>query len=77
MVKIRKWYNHSLQKWFKEIRAFDSRGIFILDQSHLVVPDNSNYVDSVKMPVDVHGQYYANLGELTKEQKRALKYPWE
>ena len=72
--KIKKWYNHSLQNWFKEVRAFDSRGIFILDQSHLVVPDNPNYVDSVKMPVDVHGQYYANLSELTDEQKRALKY---
>ena len=47
----------SILKFF----AFDSKGIFILDQSHLVVPDNRNYVD--------YGQYYANLGELTKEHR--------
>ena len=73
-VEIRKWYGHDLQKWFREQRTFDHRGIFVLDQSHLVVPDNKNYKNTVKMPVDEHGQLYQNLGSLTYEQKQGLVY---
>ena len=71
---IRDWYREDLQSWFRIQRAFDHHGIFILDQTHLVVPDNENYVDAVKMPVDEHGQLYKNLDSLTNEQKRALVY---
>lgn len=71
---IRHWYKDDLQKWFQGQRAFDHRGIFVLDQSHLVVPDNENYKNAVKMPVDEHGQLYSNLGSLTPEQKQGLIY---
>lgn len=73
-VEIREWYRADLQKWFREQRTFDHRGIFVLDQSHLVVPDNENYKNAVKMPVDEHGQLYSNLSALTAEQKRGLIY---
>lgn len=73
-VEIRQWYRDDLQKWFREQHTFDHRGIFILDQSHLVVPDNESYTDAVKMPVDEHGQWYPNVGTLTPEQKRGLVY---
>ena len=72
--EIRTWYHSDLQSWFRIQKAFDHHGIFILDQTHLVVPDNKNYVDAVKMPVDEHGQLYKNLSSLTAEQKRALIY---
>ncbi len=72
--EIRQWYRNELQTWFRQQRTFDHRGIFILDQSHLVVPDNKNYKDAVKMPVDEHGQLYANIGSLTTEQKQGLIY---
>jgi Transposase DDE domain len=71
---IRDWYREDLQSWFRVQKAFDHQGIFILDQSHLVVPDNENYVNAVKMPVDEHGQRYPNQDSLTNEQKRALIY---
>jgi len=71
---IRQWYHTDLQRWFKTKKAFHHTGLFILDQSHLVVPDNENYKGAVKMPVDEHGQLYSNLGTLTKEQKRSLVY---
>lgn len=71
---IRDWYRDDLQSWFRVQRAFDHHGVFILDQSHLVVPDNENYINSVRMPVDEHGQLYRHLDELTDEQKRALVY---
>lgn len=72
--EIRHWYKNDLQKWFQGQRAFDHRGIFVLDQSHLVVPDNKNYKDAVKMPVDEHGQLYSNPSSLTPEQKQGLVY---
>ncbi len=71
---IQTWYVTHMQGWFKQQRAFDHQGIFILDQSHLVVPDNKNYKEAVKMPVDSHGQLYPNLGFLSEEQRKALIY---
>lgn len=71
---IREWYHQDLQSWFRIQKAFDHHGIFILDQSHLVVPDNDKYIGAVKMPVDEHGQLYKNLCTLTDEQKQALAY---
>ena len=72
--EIRDWYNESLQGWFRGKKAFNSDGLFILDQTHLVVPDNSNYKGAVRMPVDEHGQRYPNYTGLTAEQKKALNY---
>ena len=71
---IRNWYNIELQTWFRQQRAFDGKGLFVLDQSHLVVPGNENYQDAVRMPVDEHGQLYKNLKNLSDEQKKALIY---
>jgi hypothetical protein len=72
--EIRAWYVKDLQRWFQSQRIFDSKGIFILDQSHLVVPDNPNYKEAVKMPVDEHGQLYSSLSRLTKEERHGLIY---
>ena len=71
---IRDWYHGDCQRWFHSQHAFGQHGLFILDQSHLVVPDNENYSGAVKMPVDEHGQLYRHLPSLTKEQKKALPY---
>lgn len=72
--EIRLWYRKDLQTWFSMHNAFNRKGIFILDQSHLVVPDNPNYKEAVKMPVDEHGQLYPMLHKLSKEEKRLLVY---
>lgn len=72
--KICDWYSIQAQGWFRSQKVFDAKGLFILDQSRLVVPDNPNYSGAVKMPVDEHGQLYKNLKKLTNEQKRALIY---
>ena len=72
--EIRIWHNVEMQSWFKKMRCFNQKGIFILDESKLVVPNNENYEDAVKMPVDVHGQLYKNLEHLSAEQKKGLVY---
>jgi hypothetical protein len=55
--KQRRWYNREAPQFFRSHRGFDKRGIFVLDQKHLVVPDNPHYVDGARMPVDEHGQW--------------------
>lgn len=72
--KTRQWFNEDIQSWFHAKRAFDSKGIFILDQSHLVVPHNKNYKNAVRMPVDHFGQLYKNYSYLSPEQKRILPH---
>jgi hypothetical protein len=73
-LAMRRWHNQELQGWFRSKRAFQKEGIFVLDQTLIVVPDNPNYDDAVRMPVDEHGKRYKNLDEFSTEQKAALKY---
>jgi hypothetical protein len=54
--------------------CFDDEGVFILDQSHLVVPRNKHYEEAAYMPVDEHGQRYPGLDEMTDEEKKTLRY---
>ncbi len=72
--EIRDWYNESFQGFLRARKVYDAKGLFVLDQSHLVVPNNANYQDAVRMPVDEHGQRYKNLDTLTDEHKRTLVY---
>ncbi len=72
-LKLRDWHNNDVQRFIRRNRGFDKHGIFLLDQSHVVVPDNDNYKDAVKMPVDEHGQLI-DMSRMTKEQKKVVKY---
>jgi len=69
----RHWHNTDLQSFFHRHRGFDKHGIFVLDQTHLVVPENPNYVDVARMPMDEHGQRI-DMSEMSEEQKRAVRY---
>jgi len=72
-LALRNWYNDAVVSTMRTHRAFDKHGIFVLDQTHLVVPDNSHYEESVYMPVDEHGQRI-NMSNMTEEQKKAVRY---
>ena len=72
--EVRNWFNRDIQDWFRIRKTYDKNGLFILDQSHLVVPKNNKYKDAVYMPVDEHGQRYKNLGQLSEDQKKSLPY---
>lgn len=76
-IEIRSWYNQKVQPWFRTQsfkKVFDPKGIFILDQTHIVVPDNPNYAGAKRMPVDRYGQWYYGYDKLTDEQKKTLKH---
>jgi len=67
----RHWYNNEVIKFFRHNRAFDKWGIFVLDQTHVVVPDNPHYTGAVRMRVDEYGHRY-DTERLTEEQQKAL-----
>lgn len=71
--EINKWYNGPVIKFLRHNRAIDKKGIFLLDQTHLVVPDNEEYVGAEKALVDEHGQRI-DTTEMTDEQKKGLKW---
>lgn len=71
--KLRDWHNKEVQQFIKKNRGFDKHGIFLLDQTHIVVPDNKNYEGAVRMPVDEHGQLI-DMSGMSKEQKKGVKY---
>ncbi len=71
---IRDWFSSDVQQWFLKNNGFDSEGVFILDQSHLVVPNNEHYKDAKLMPVDEHGQLYKGTKEEIKNYRWHLCY---
>jgi hypothetical protein len=71
LSQVRHWYNTEIQRWFRSKKSFHRDGIFILDQTKLVVPKNSNYEDACMMPVDEYGHFYNTHG-LSAEQSNAL-----
>lgn len=66
---LREWHNHSIQKWFKNNKVFDKDGIFILDQTKIVVPKNENYQDATYLPVDEFGHFYPGYASLSDDEK--------
>jgi len=70
---LREWYSRDVVKFYRHNRAFDKHGIFVLEQTHIVVPENKNYADAVCFPVDEGGQRI-DTEKLSEEQRKAVKY---
>ena len=66
------WYNEKVIRFIRHNRGIDKEGIFLLDQTHLVVPDNTNYKGAEWALVDEHGQRI-DTSKMTDEQIKALK----
>lgn len=68
------WFHGPVLAWFRRKRAFAKSRIFALDSTYIVVPDNPNYQNTGRMPLDDHNQPMATEG-LSEEEKRRL--PWK
>jgi len=71
--KLRRWYNRDFCKFMRRKRAFDKSGIFLLDQSHIVVPkNNKNYTGVDYLLVDEFG-HRIDTTAMSNEAKKTLK----
>lgn len=70
--ELNRWHNEKVIKFIQHNRGIDKQGLFLLDQTHLVVPDNVNYQGAEWALVDEHGQRI-DTSEMTEEQKKGLK----
>lgn len=73
--ELNRWHNEKVIKILHHNRAFDKRGIYIIDQTHIVVPDNENYKNAELARVDEHGQRI-DVSDMTEEQKKGIKPRW-
>jgi hypothetical protein len=71
VASLRDWYGGAVAATLRKHRAFDKHGIFVLDQTHLVVPDNPHYEETAFMPVDEHGQLI-DMSNMSEEQKKGV-----
>ena len=73
--ELNKWYNEKIIKLFHHHRGIDKNGLFILDITHIVVPDNKNYKGAELARVDEHGQRI-DVSDMTEEEKKGVKPRW-
>jgi len=70
--ELNRWYNEKVIRFIRHNRGIDKEGIFLLDQTHLVVPENSNYKGATWALVDEHGQRIDTSG-MTEKQRKGIK----
>lgn len=64
--RLEAWYGTDVARYFKDQRAYDPEGIFILDGTYLFVPDNEHYEGSKRGWFDEHNH------KISKEEREAL-----
>ena len=64
--RLEHWYGTEVARYFKDQRAYDPEGIFIVDGSYLFVPDNEHYEHSKIAVFDEHNH------PISKEEQKKL-----
>ncbi len=74
--RLEHWYGTEVARYFKDQRAYDPEGIFIVDGSYLFVPDNEHYEHSKVAIFDEHNHPISEEEEkkLTPAQKRRCRF---
>jgi len=68
--KLQSWFNRDVVGIFKQHHIFDPEGLFIGDDSYLVVPDNEKYEGSVRLLFDEHNHPVDSKNLTAKERAR-------
>jgi len=71
--KLERWYNEEVSRWYRRKRGFLKEGVFILDPTYLVLPDNPNYRRAARMPLDEKGNI-RSVRSLSEEERKRVKY---
>lgn len=69
----RRWYNQDFVRFLRHNRAFDKHGIFLLDQSRIVVPDNPHYQGVERLPVNEFG-HLIDTSAMSPEARKTLRH---
>lgn len=67
-----RWYNGKLSKFLSSKRVILKEGIFILDGSVIILPDNKNYENAQYLPLDSH-KNYVNVEEIPLNEAKKFK----
>ena len=67
------WNNTGVVKFFSKKRAILKEGIFLLDGSYIILPNNSNYKQAEWVPLDSH-KNYVDVDRLPEEEAKKFKY---
>jgi hypothetical protein len=72
--KVEQWYNTDVQRWLRRHRGYsDKEGIFILDPTLILLPDNPNYQGAALLALDKEGKY-VDVKKLPLAERRKFKY---
>jgi hypothetical protein len=66
------WYNSKIAKFLSSKRAILKEGLFILDVSIIVLPDNNNYENAQYLPLD-SDKNYVDTAKLSPEETKKFK----
>jgi len=73
-VKVENWYNTDVQKWLRRHWGYsDKEGIFILDPTLLLLPDNPHYREAALLPLDSEGKY-VEVKKLSPAERKRFQY---
>ena len=71
------WFNADVQRYLLRRKAFDARGIFLLDGSYLFVPDNENYRGSSMLRFDEHNHPISAAEEKALPEAARRRCTWQ
>lgn len=69
---LRRWYCRDFVRFIRHKRGFDKHGIFLLDQTHIVVPRNPRYEGVEYLRVDEFGHRIVTDG-MSPEARKAIR----
>ena len=67
------WFNTDVVKFLSSRRAILKEGIFLLDGSYIILPNNSNYKMAEWVPLDEH-KNYVDVEKLPENERKKFKY---
>lgn len=68
------WFGQAAPRLYRDMGMLDEEGIFIVDGSHLFIPDNEDYEGSAVGFFDEHNRFVKDRASLTPEQAKRCRW---
>jgi hypothetical protein len=70
--ELQEWNNIQFPKFLSSKRVILGEGIFVIDGTHIIVPDNKNYEGAEYIPLDKN-HHYVEVDKLSEEERKKFK----